>query len=104
MIDEGEPFLTSPRELRAMIAPYPGCAECDRLVEQGRAALLCGDRSRLTDVRVLQQRHNATEHSAAEPSPAAARACFHRTHSSSSHSWQVADPVREAIRQKGTCQ
>jgi len=66
MIDEGEPFLKSPRELRAMIAPYPRCAECDRLVEQGRAALLCGDRSRLTDVRVLQQRHNAAEHSTGE--------------------------------------
>jgi len=63
MIDEGDPFLKSPRELREMVAPHPKCAECGRLVEQGRAAVLSGDRSRLADVWVLQERHDAAEHS-----------------------------------------
>jgi hypothetical protein len=38
----------------------PHCAECARLAEQLRAAHLSGDRSRVTDVRVLQTRHYAT--------------------------------------------
>ena len=33
------------------------CAECGRLREQARAAVLSADYSRLTDVRVLQRRH-----------------------------------------------
>jgi hypothetical protein len=39
-----------------------GCAECGRLFQQARAAVLSGDRSRLADVRVLQRRHQAAEH------------------------------------------
>ncbi len=38
------------------------CAECVRLQEQARAALLSGDMSRLTDVRVYQARHCEAEH------------------------------------------
>jgi len=63
IIDEGDPFLKSPREPRAMVAPRPACAECARLAEQGRAAVLTSDRSRLSDVWVLQERHDAAEHS-----------------------------------------
>lgn len=42
--------------------PGPVCEECGRLREQARAALLSGDLSRLTDVRVMQGRHRQTEH------------------------------------------
>ena len=42
-----------------------GCAECDRLRTQARAAVLTGDHSRLTDVRVLQRRHTQAEHAKA---------------------------------------
>ena len=42
--------------------PPRECSECARLSEQARAAALTGDRSRLTDVRVLQRRHDAAEH------------------------------------------
>ena len=42
--------------------PGPVCQECGRLREQARAASLCGDRSRLSDVRVMQNRHRQTEH------------------------------------------
>jgi hypothetical protein len=49
----------------------PGpCAECARLREQARAAVLTGDRSRLSDVRVLQQRHRIASHGQAERSHA----------------------------------
>jgi hypothetical protein len=41
----------------------PGpCAECARLREQGRAAVLSGDRPRLGDVRVMQAGHRADAH------------------------------------------
>ena len=40
----------------------PVCKECGRLREQARAALLSGDRSRLSDVRVFQGRHRALSH------------------------------------------
>ncbi|MHA6757706.1 hypothetical protein [Streptacidiphilus sp. PAMC 29251] len=42
--------------------PGPVCEECGRLREQARAAVLCGDKSRLSDVRVMQGRHRQTEH------------------------------------------
>ena len=42
--------------------PGPVCQECGRLREQARAASLCGDRSRLSDVRVMQNRHRRAEH------------------------------------------
>ena len=45
-----------------MIGLLPDCAECDRLREQARAAVLVGDKSRLTDVRVQQRRHADAEH------------------------------------------
>jgi hypothetical protein len=41
-----------------------GCAECARLSLQARAAVLTGDHSRLTDVRVMQARHHAAAHAA----------------------------------------
>ena len=41
------------------------CAECARLAEQGRAALLAGDKSRQVDVRVLQARHRDADHASA---------------------------------------
>jgi hypothetical protein len=43
-----------------------GCAECVRLFLQARAAVLTRDRSRLTDLRVMMQRHDTAEH-ALEP-------------------------------------
>lgn len=42
--------------------PGPVCQECGRLREQARAASLRGDRSRLSDVRVMQDRHRRAEH------------------------------------------
>ena len=51
----------------------PDCPECARLFHQARAAVLTGDRSRLSDVRVLQERHHTAAHSADEP-PERARA------------------------------
>ncbi|MEY9844367.1 hypothetical protein ABH940_001434 [Streptacidiphilus sp. BW17] len=42
--------------------PGPLCEECGRLREQARAALLSGDLSRLTDVRVMRNRHRQAEH------------------------------------------
>ena len=39
-----------------------GCEECAWLAEQGRAALLSGDKSRQVDIRVLQYRHGLAEH------------------------------------------
>ncbi|MFC1430088.1 hypothetical protein ACEZDB_05375 [Streptacidiphilus sp. N1-3] len=42
--------------------PSPVCGECGRLREQARAAVLCGDKSRLSDVRVMQGRHRQAEH------------------------------------------
>ncbi|MFC5907892.1 hypothetical protein [Streptacidiphilus monticola] len=42
--------------------PAPACQECSRLREQARAALLSGDMSRLTDVRVMRNRHRQAEH------------------------------------------
>ncbi|MHA6760079.1 hypothetical protein [Streptacidiphilus sp. PAMC 29251] len=51
----------------------PGpCGECARLREQARAAVLTGDRSRLTDVRVLQRRHSVSGHGQAEAARATA--------------------------------
>jgi hypothetical protein len=38
------------------------CDECAWLAEQGRAALLSGDRSREVDIRVLRYRHHQAEH------------------------------------------
>ena len=38
------------------------CAECLRLAEQEQAAVLTGDRSRHTDVRVLCHRHITAVH------------------------------------------
>lgn len=38
------------------------CAECARLREQARAAVLTNDLSRLSDVRVLQARHRTQTH------------------------------------------
>jgi len=58
-----------------MTSGTPDCAECVRLREQAAAALLTGDRSRLSDVRVLQHRHATADHSAQEQqdmSPSAA--------------------------------
>jgi hypothetical protein len=43
-------------------SPAPDCEECARLGEQARAALLSGDMSRLTDVRVMRNRHRQAEH------------------------------------------
>ncbi len=43
------------------------CAECTRLAQQGQAAVLTGDRSRLSDVRVYQYRHTAAEHTEEGP-------------------------------------
>jgi hypothetical protein len=65
IIDECELFLKQP-EHRAPTGAHPGCAECVRLVEQGRAALLTGDKSRLADVRVIQDRHETDEHTKRE--------------------------------------
>jgi hypothetical protein len=42
--------------------PVPVCEECARLREQARAALLSGDMSRLTDVRVMRNRHRQADH------------------------------------------
>jgi len=42
--------------------PHDACAECARLREQAAAALLTADRSRLSDVRVLQRRHADADH------------------------------------------
>lgn len=42
--------------------PDPQCEECARLREQALAALLSGDLSRLTDVRVLRNRHRQADH------------------------------------------
>jgi len=39
-----------------------GCDECVRLFDQARAAVLTGDQSRLSDVRVYQRRHVTAEH------------------------------------------
>lgn len=38
------------------------CAECRRLWEQARAAVLSHDLSRLSDVHVLQHRHDQANH------------------------------------------
>jgi len=38
------------------------CGECVRLSDQARAAVLTGDQSRLSDVRVYQRRHVTAEH------------------------------------------
>jgi hypothetical protein len=65
IIDEGvnpEPLVRETRGPRPLAAPLAECAECARLVEQGRAAVLTGDRSRLSDVWVLKERHDAAEH------------------------------------------
>jgi len=40
----------------------PGCPECERLFQQERAAMLAGDMSRRTDVRVLRRRHASAQH------------------------------------------
>ncbi|QMU77465.1 hypothetical protein GXW83_18945 [Streptacidiphilus sp. PB12-B1b] len=40
-----------------------GCADCARLVQEARSALLAGDGSRLTDARVRRHRHVADGHS-----------------------------------------
>ena len=53
----------APQREEVPMAPEPApCTECDRLAEQGRAALLAGDKSRQVDVRVLQARHRDAEH------------------------------------------
>lgn len=58
-----------------MWAERPGpCDECARLREQARAAVLTGDRSRLSDVRVLQARHRTDAHGQADASPTTERA------------------------------
>lgn len=46
--------------------PTEDCGECLRLAEQEQAAVLTGDRSRLTDVRVLWHRHITDVHAAEE--------------------------------------
>lgn len=38
------------------------CTECRRLREQARAAHITNDQSRLTDVRVQQNRHREADH------------------------------------------
>jgi hypothetical protein len=46
-----------------MTKPQPKpCSECARLERQRQAAYLANDRSRLTDLTVLQRRHDAVEH------------------------------------------
>ncbi|MFC1420869.1 hypothetical protein [Streptacidiphilus cavernicola] len=52
-----------------MTADIDDCTECRRLCEQARAALLSGDRSRLTDVRVFQRRHVEAEHAVSTDVP-----------------------------------
>ncbi|MDH6131722.1 hypothetical protein P3T37_001096 [Kitasatospora sp. MAA4] len=39
------------------------CAECVRLSKQEQAAILIGDRSRRSDVRVMRRRHLEAQHS-----------------------------------------
>ncbi len=58
---DAEPFLRSLPEVEHDVPV--DCAECARLFHQARAAVLTGDRSRLSDVRVYQRRHLAAEHS-----------------------------------------
>ncbi len=58
---DAEPLLNEPVPDVGHDTPV-GCAECVRLFEQARAAVLTGDRSRLSDVRVYQYRHMATGH------------------------------------------
>jgi hypothetical protein len=56
-----DPLANRTRVHRAEVV-HPWCAECVRLSEQGRAAVLTHDASRLLDVTVLQKQHGATEH------------------------------------------
>ncbi len=58
---DAEPLLCAPPEVEHDVPA--DCGECARLFHQARAALLTGDRSRLSDVRVYQYRHMAAEHS-----------------------------------------
>ena len=55
---DAEPLLKG-GDVHGVEADVPECSECERLFHQARAALLSGDRSRLTDVRVYQYRHRA---------------------------------------------
>ena len=59
---DAEPFV------RGAQVHYPegvrDCTECIRLWEQARAAVLSFDLSRLSDVHVLQHRHDQAEHAA----------------------------------------
>jgi len=62
---DAEPLVHSLPEVEHNV---PGeCGECARLFRQAQAALLTGDRSRLSDVRVYQYRHTAAEHASALP-------------------------------------
>ena len=55
-----DPLVRSPPEVEHDVPA--DCAECARLFHQARAAVLTGDQSRLSDVRVYQHRHLAAEH------------------------------------------
>ncbi|KIQ61555.1 hypothetical protein TR51_19590 [Kitasatospora griseola] len=53
---------TTPDQGRSSRTTNKRCAECVRLREQARAAVLTADRSRLSDVRVLERRHRDEAH------------------------------------------
>ncbi len=55
-----EPLVHSLPEVECDVPT--ACGECVRLFDQARAAVLTGDQSRLSDVRVYQRRHVAAEH------------------------------------------
>ncbi len=67
IVDQGELF-TAPNAPDAPLPPHSKCDECTRLFEQGRAAVIVRDRSRLVDARILQARHNDRAH-ASDASP-----------------------------------
>ena len=69
---DAEPLLNEPVPEVGHDTPV-GCAECVRLFEQARAAVLTGDRSRLSDVRVYQYRHMTVGHAGESSGSAVSR-------------------------------
>ncbi len=59
---DAEPWLKRTTRLSEVEADVPDCPECARLFHQARAALLSGDRSRLSDVRIFQSQHQDADH------------------------------------------
>ncbi len=57
---------TEPDQRRPSRTTNKRCAECARLAEQAQAAVLTVDRSRLSDVRVLERRHRDEAHGTQE--------------------------------------